>query len=108
MSAKAETLLRERALRDSARAKFDARLAGLRADIESRGVGGRIADSLAAQAKDTMDEAIAIANDNKGIVAGTLAALLLWFLRNPIISGLDHLLHAGDESRQEDSDHGTD
>lgn len=80
------TLLRERAARDAARADYDARLATVRSDIAARSVGERIADSAIDTAQDIVDEAIAVANENRAIVAGTIAALAVWFLRTPLIA----------------------
>lgn len=90
---KAELQLDEaRDLRNSARARFDARIAIVRADVEARSVGGRIADKAAEEARDAMEEALTIARESKGIIAGTIAALALWFLRNPIIAWAEDML----------------
>ena len=90
---KAELQLEDaRDRRDSARARFDARLAVVRADVDARGVGGRIADKVGDEARDAMEEAMAVARESKGIIAGTIAALALWFLRNPIIAWAEDLL----------------
>jgi hypothetical protein len=90
---KAERQLEEaRDRRNSARARLDARLATVRADVEARGVGGRIVDKAAEEARDAMAEALAVARESKGIIAGTAAALALWFLRNPIIAWAEELL----------------
>lgn len=92
---KAERELEEaRDLRDSARARLDARIAFVRADIEARSVGGRIADKAAEEARDALDEALAVAKESKGIIAGTIAALALWLLRNPIIAWAEGLMGA--------------
>jgi len=90
---RAELQLEEaRDRRDSARARFDARLAIVRADVEARSVGGRIADKAAEEARDAMEEALAVARESKVIIAGTVAALALWFLRNPLIAWAEELL----------------
>jgi len=90
---KAEIQLEEaRDLRNSARARFDARIAIVRADVEARSIGGRIADKAAEEARDAMEEALTIARESKGIIAGTIAALALWFLRNPIIAWAEDML----------------
>lgn len=90
---KAELQLEEaRDLRNSARARLDARLAIVRADVEARSIGGRIADKAAEEARDAMEEALTIARESKGIIAGTIAALALWFLRNPIIAWAEDML----------------
>lgn len=90
---KAELRLEDaRDRRDSAKARFDARLGIVRADVEARGVGGRIADKIGEEARDAMEETLAVARESKGIIAGTLAALAIWFLRNPIIAWAEELL----------------
>jgi len=33
-----------------------------------------------------------VVQEHPGVIAGTIAALMLWILRNPIIGWLDHLL----------------
>ncbi len=85
-------LSQARAARDAARAAFDARLAQVRADVDARGVGGRIVGKIGADARDTLLEAVDVARESKGVVAGTAAALALWFLRHPIITWLDGVL----------------
>ncbi|MCB2078864.1 MAG: hypothetical protein KDE55_14350 [Novosphingobium sp.] len=110
MARHAEQLVQDRAVRNSARRLFDERLALVREDMEARGVGGRIADKLGDEARDAFEEAVEIANDNRAIVAGTIGALALWILRNPIIGWIDGLLggNAGDEQidldEKDDSD----
>jgi len=94
MSALADEVLRARAARDAAKETWEARLAQVRADVDARGVGGRIADHFGEQAVDTIEQAIDIADQNRGIVAGTIVALAVWFLRHPIIAWIDGLLGA--------------
>ena len=87
-----------RAARDTARLAFDARLAQVRGDIEARGLGGRIADKLGEDAREALDEALDVASESKGIIAGTMAALALWFLRNPITAWVEGLISADEET----------
>lgn len=88
----AAQVLADRAARDAARAVFNAHYNGLKADMEERGIGGRIADEAVEQAKLTFDEAVAVAGAHPGAVGGTIAALVLWILRNPIIAWIERLL----------------
>jgi hypothetical protein len=81
--------------RNAAREAFDARLRQVRRDLQARGVGGRIADKIGEEARDALDEAIDVASESKGVIAGTIAALALWFLRHPIIAWADGLIHRG-------------
>ncbi|MCB2075993.1 MAG: hypothetical protein H6917_09275 [Novosphingobium sp.] len=82
----------DRAIRDAARGAFETRMSQVRQDLEARGIAGRVADRLGAEARDAMNVAMEVAEQNKGVVAGTVAALALWFLRNPIIAWLEGLL----------------
>lgn len=88
----AKQVLAGRAERNAARHRLDAQLAKLKADYEERGLGGRIADELSVKAGHAIDEAAQVASESKGIIAGTIGLLAIWFLRNPIISVLDRVL----------------
>lgn len=93
MAQAAERQLRlERANRDEARAKLDSEIARIRGDIEQRGIGGRIADEATAKVLAALDDAGRIASDSKGVIGGTIALLILWFLRKPILSALAGLM----------------
>lgn len=92
MAALESTFLASRAAREQAKAAFDARLAQVKADLEARGVAGRIADDVVEKAKVVLDEGVDVVQEHPGVVGGTIAALVLWILRNPIIGWLDELL----------------
>lgn len=101
MSDAADRLAKDRTTREAALTAFNANFAQVRTDLEARGIGGRIADQASMEVRAGIDEALAIADDNKGIVAATIAALALWFFRIPLIAGLRSLLaneKAGDDS----------
>jgi hypothetical protein len=85
-------VLADKALRDRSKVSFDARLTQVKADLEARGVAGRVADEVVGQAKVVFDEATDIAQEHPGVIGGTIAALVLWILRNPIIGWLEELL----------------
>ena len=87
-------VLADRAIRDAARAAFDGRLAQVKTDLAARSIGGRVADKAVDEALAVLDEAKAVADGNRAIVAGTIAALVLWFLRNPILAGLEKAMAA--------------
>ncbi len=100
-----------RAARNAAKSALDTRLAGLRGEIAERGVGGRIADAARDEAAAVLAEGLDIARESKGIIAGTVAALALWLLRNPIIAWAEALLGDDEEDKTEtgadkDQDHG--
>lgn len=97
MSTLADEVLQARAVRDAARAEWEARLALVKADVDARGVGGRIADRVGEQAAETLEQAIDIADQNRGVIAGTIVALAVWFLRHPIIAWIDGILGAEQE-----------
>ena len=88
-------LAEDKALRDAALALFKADLALVRADLDERGIGKRIADRVGESTMDMIDDAADYAEDNKGKVAAGIAAVILWFARGPILDALGPLI--GDE-----------
>lgn len=82
----------DRAARDAARAAFDSRYGAIKADMEERGLTGRIVDETMEQARTLIDETVDAAENHPGVVGGTIAALVLWFLRNQIMTWIEHLL----------------
>ena len=92
MNKLAAQVMADRAARDAARSVFDEHYGALKADIEERGLTGRILDEAKEQAKDIFDEAVAVAEANPGVIGGTIAALALWLLRNPIIAWIEKML----------------
>lgn len=101
---RAEEVQALRSARDAARMQFDDRVAQLRGDLEERGVAGRLADEMAANARATLDDALDVAGENKGVIAGTLVLLVLWFLRHPILAKLEGLLGAETDIEGNDYD----
>ena len=85
MSELESRLAEDKALRDAALALFKADLALIRADLDERGLGARVADRVGESAMDMLDEAVDYAEDNKGKVAAGVAAVVLWFARRPIL-----------------------
>lgn len=88
-------LAADRANRQAARAVFDARLAQVKADLETRSLGGRIADKALGEAGTALGEAAAIARESKGVIAATIGALLLWAFRGRLLEAV--LKWLGDE-----------
>lgn len=97
-----ESIERLRATRDTARAHFDTSLDRVKSDFGARSVGSRITSKLKEDAKTTADYALDIVRDNKGIVAGTLAAIALWLFRNPLIEWIER--HFGDDELPESAE----
>jgi hypothetical protein len=75
----------DRANRKAARGLFDTRLAQVKADLAARSIGGRIAAKAKGDALALADEAVAVAKENKGLIAATLAALAAWAFRAPLL-----------------------
>jgi hypothetical protein len=88
----------DRAARNAARSTFDTRLAGIRQDLDARGIGGRIADRIGEDARKIMEEAVEIAGNSRGIIAGTIAAVALWIFHKPVIAWMLTLLDKEEEA----------
>lgn len=86
-----------RAVRDNARAAFNARLEQVKSDLSARSIGERVAGKIGEEAFDALDYTLDVARDSKGIIAGTLAAVVLWVFRNPIIAWVERLLGDSEE-----------
>lgn len=76
----------DRANRKAAWSLFEGRLAQVKADLAARGIKDRIAGKAKDDALAIADEALAVAKDNKGLVAATIAALLAWAFRGPLVA----------------------
>ena len=86
-----------RNLRDAAWAEVSTDFEALKADLTATGIGERIKDRAAQEAQDAWDNAREVASEHKGVVAGTLLALVAWLLRGPIGDALSALFGADDE-----------
>ena len=86
-----------RALRDAAWAVVEADLAMLRNDVAARGIGERIKDRVGEEAHEVWDQARDVAGEHKGVVAGTVLALVAWLLRDPIGHAIAGLLGRDEE-----------
>jgi len=85
-------VLADKALRDTTKQALNSNLAQVKLDLQARGIGGRIADEVVERSKLVFDEATEIAQEHPEVIGGTIAALALWVLRNPILGWLDELL----------------
>lgn len=95
MSRLAAQVMADRVARDAARSRFDGHYKAIKADMEERGIGGRIADEALEQAKLVFDEAVAVVEEHPAAVGGTFAALLLWLVRNPLITWIEKTFGTG-------------
>lgn len=94
-------VMADRAARDAARFEFDAHYEALKADIEARGLAGRIADEALEKAQTIFDEAVDVVESHPGVVGGTILALVLWILRNSVVSWVDRLVEPAREWLEE-------
>ena len=103
MSDLEQRLAEDKALRDAALALFKADLALVRADLDERGLAARIKDRVGESTMEVLDDAVDIAEDNKGKVAAGIAAVILWFARGPILDAVGRLI-GDDEDEAEPGD----
>jgi hypothetical protein len=101
MSGKEARLLRDRALRNRAWAVFHEQLDRVKADLSARGVGERAADTVAAEAREVAGIGLSLAHEYKGLVAGTLGALMVWMGRNRILSAIKDITGGSDAQEDE-------
>ena len=76
-------MLEDKHLRDSARALVEADVEHIKADFANKGMAKRALFRLRENAGELYDEALDVADSNKGAVAAVFAALIVWFARNP-------------------------
>lgn len=88
MTDRKNQMLQDRYLRDSARALVDADIENVKSSLSIKSVGSRAVDRAKHTAQDMYDEAVDVAEHNKGTIIAIVAAMLVWFARNPILSFL--------------------
>ncbi len=96
-SASERALAAKRALRDAARIKFGASLAEVKADAAPAKLAARVRQELTYRARDVAVQAIEVASDNRGVIAGAATLLALWFARRPVAAGAVKLWNKGSE-----------
>lgn len=91
MTSRRMRMLEDKHLRDSARALIDADIKTLKSNFAHKGLGKRALDRVREGATDLYDEALDVAEDNKGALAALIAAIVVWFARHPILElfGID-------------------
>lgn len=93
MSKPAPQLASQRAARDRARADFQRRLGVARVDLAPEVLKRRALAEAQRTSLAVAHQAIDIANDSRGVVAATVAAIVLWFTRKPITAGARRLIY---------------
>lgn len=97
-------LAADRANRKAARGLFDNRLAQVKADLAARSVPGRIKAKATDEVVKGIEQGVTIAKDSKGIIAGTVAALALWFFREPLLTWGKRLIASKQDAVQDATD----
>lgn len=93
-------LIEYHALRDEAWTLLRDDLAALREDLERRGLGARLADRVGEEARDVWDQTLDVAAAHRGVVAGTVLALVAWLLRVPIAHGVGALFGSDEDGAE--------
>ena len=91
MSKPDTTLAEKRAARTRARAEFQRRVGIAKVDLAPAVLKRRAMDEAQRKALSVAHQAMDIANDSRGVVAATVAALMLWLTRKPILAGAGRL-----------------
>lgn len=99
-------LRQDRAMRDQALALVKADVAHLKSDYSQKGLGERATDKIKTSANDIYGEAVDVASEHRGPLVALVAALVLWFARNPILSLLGLKSDDGDSDDYLDDDEG--
>ena len=79
-------LREDRAIRDASLALVKADVAHLRNNLSGKSFSERFVDRVSEGAIDVFEEAVDVADNHKGALATLIAAVFIWFARNPIIS----------------------
>lgn len=86
MSALETQFVEDRAVRDAARAVFDARLEEVRRALGERSIPQRATDEAKARAMTVAEESVAVAEESKWVLVATGLAILAWLLRGPLLN----------------------
>lgn len=84
MSDAQQRLSEDRANRHAARRLVDDGIAQVKSDLNARSIGGRIKHKVVGEIEDAAATGVAVARENKPVIAGTIGLLLVWFLREPL------------------------
>lgn len=97
-----DRFIEDRALRDTARAVLTEDIDRLRASLAEQGIASRvstgvtqtISSRIRTGARDVLAEARAQAGERKGLLAGIVAAIVLFLARGPILDWIEELLES--------------
>ena len=97
-----DRFLEDRALRDTARAVLTEDIERLRASLAEQGIASRVSSGVTQTisarirtgARDVLAEARAQAGERKGLLAGIVAAIVLFLARGPILDWIEELLES--------------
>lgn len=78
----------DRMLRNAARENFFADVEHVKTSFSGKGLAERTVERVGAGAKDAFEHASIAADNNRGVLAALIGAIILWFARNPIIEAL--------------------
>lgn len=104
MSNLEQQFIEDRRLRDAARAVLMADIEHARESLSATSVAERVADRIGDGAKDVFETAREHAEDNGGIIAMLIGAVLLWFGREPVLELLGLSNRAEDTEELETTD----
>lgn len=102
MSDRRTRMIEDKYLRDSARALVEADIEHLKSDFANKTLGERAIDRMREGATDLYQEAVDVAEDNKGALAALIAAIVVWFARNPILEVFGLAAEPEDDSQIDD------
>lgn len=80
-----QRFLEDRAMRDAAKDVLKADWAHAREALTPKSLAGRVGERITDGAKDVVELAKDHADDNKGVLAVMIGAIVLWFSRHPIL-----------------------
>ena len=92
-----DQFIEDRALRDAARSVFMADIAHAKTTLSGKGIAKRVTSRVGDGAKDVLAVAKVNADDNRGIIAALLGALILFFAREPILKILGFAPDSADD-----------
>ena len=106
MSDPERKMIEDRALRHAALALVKADVAHLRADLTTKGIGERLLDRVADGANEVLEEAVDVAENNRGVLITLVAAIVLWLSRNPLIALITGEDAEGDDEEEPEEPEG--